>query len=449
MNTSASIRRLTTLGGALAVAGALVSAQSQDSVELRVRDLYASAEYDQALSVIGNSQDPAAQQYRALCLLALGRQADAEAALERLIASAPEFTLSAEDMPPRFITMFAQQRREIVPGVLRKLFAEAREDYRAKAYDRALPQFKRVLALSSEAEVRDAEGVDDLRLLAESFIDIATASEAPKPEVVAAAAPVARPGGECACAPVHSAGGRQTGDATLACPASRCAPGCPAAYGSGSTAAARSTSAAMVRTIDAALRRARAGARRTSGSTSPRPRMECRSRRNRSSRSTSTPRGRPTSGPTSTAICRNVVSGFSRTRILRTNGRVETVLLLVVDRDAIDVHPLGILASRRDCQRLPIDRDDKSHGGQNFPPILLTNFVVVAFTRVRAAMSALGLPTTGYILPVIVRRVGVMEGGTGGRHRVDRDLDPCARWLVNERLRFLALGPADTSISQG
>ena len=195
MITPASIRRLITFGGALAVAGALVSAQTQESLELRVRELYASAEYDQALSAIGDSQDPAAQQYRALCLLALGRQADAEAALERLIAAAPEFTLSTEDMPPRFVTLFAQQRREIVPGVLRKLFAEAREDYRVKAFDRALPQFKRVLALSSEPDVRGAEGVDDLRLLAESFIDIATASEAPKPkaEASASAPPVAAP----------------------------------------------------------------------------------------------------------------------------------------------------------------------------------------------------------------------------------------------------------------
>ncbi len=191
MNTSALIRRLATVGAAIVLAGAVVSAQAQDSLELRVRNLYASAEYDQALSAIGDSQDPAAQQYRALCLLALGRQADAEAALERLIASAPEFTLSAEDMPPRFVALFAQQRREIVPGVVRKLFAEAREDYRAKAYDRALPQFKKVLALSSDAEVRDVEGLDDLRLLAESFIDIATASESPEPTVIASAAPAA------------------------------------------------------------------------------------------------------------------------------------------------------------------------------------------------------------------------------------------------------------------
>ena len=195
MNTATSIRRLITLGSAIAVAGTLVSAQSQESLELRVRDLYASAEYDQALTAIGDSQDPAAQQYRALCLLALGRQADAEAAVKRLIASTPEFSLSAEDMPPRFITLFAQQRREIVPGVIRKMFAEAREDYRAKAFDRALPQFKRVLALSAEPELRSADGVDDIRLLAESFIEIATASEAPKPEAVASAvaAPVAPP----------------------------------------------------------------------------------------------------------------------------------------------------------------------------------------------------------------------------------------------------------------
>ena len=191
MNTSAFIRRLATAGAALVLTGA--SGFAQDSLELRVRNLYASAEYDQALSAIGDAQDPAAQQYRALCLLALGRQADAEAALERLIASAPEFTLSAEDMPPRFVAMFAEQRREIVPGVVRKLFAEAREDYRAKAYDRALPQFKKVLALSSDAEVRDEEGLDDLRLLAESFIEIAAASESPKPEVAASAAPAPAP----------------------------------------------------------------------------------------------------------------------------------------------------------------------------------------------------------------------------------------------------------------
>jgi tetratricopeptide (TPR) repeat protein len=147
---------------------ALVSAQSQPRVEDRVRDLYAAAEYDQALSLLADSNEPAAQQYRALCFLALGRDADAERALEALISSAPEFVVPADEMPPRFVTLFAQQRREIVPGVLKRLFSEARDDYRAKAYDRAVPQFKKIIALSSDDVVSDLDGVADLRLLASS-----------------------------------------------------------------------------------------------------------------------------------------------------------------------------------------------------------------------------------------------------------------------------------------
>jgi tetratricopeptide (TPR) repeat protein len=183
---AALVRRITSLSAVVIVTTGMAYAQAAPPLEERVRELYALAEYDQALSLIGDSQVPTAQQYRALCLLALGRQADAKAALEQLISASPEFTVSEEDVPPRFVALFIEQRKEIVPGVLRKMFAEAREDYRAKAFDRALPQFKRVLALSSAAEVREVEGVDDLRLLAESFIDIASASETAKPEVAAA-----------------------------------------------------------------------------------------------------------------------------------------------------------------------------------------------------------------------------------------------------------------------
>ena len=69
-----------------------------------------------------------------------------------------EFSLSGK--PTRSVHhLFAQQRREILPGVLRKLFAESGEDYRAKAFDPGqLPQFKRVLALAAEPEVRRRGG---------------------------------------------------------------------------------------------------------------------------------------------------------------------------------------------------------------------------------------------------------------------------------------------------
>jgi hypothetical protein len=187
MKSPGYTHRLTTSIGALVTMGVLVSAQAQPSLETRVRELYASAEYEEALSLVGESNDPAAQQYRALCLMALGRQSDAEAAVQRLILAAPEFKISEEDAPPRFVALVAEQRRQVVPTVVRRLFAEARDDYRAKAYEKALPQFQRVLALSSGSDIRAADGVEDLRLLAESFIEIAKASNAPKPEVVAPA----------------------------------------------------------------------------------------------------------------------------------------------------------------------------------------------------------------------------------------------------------------------
>ena len=52
-----------------------------------VRDLYAAASYAEALEVLGGVEGTdnteVVEQYRALCLLGLGRTADAEKALER------------------------------------------------------------------------------------------------------------------------------------------------------------------------------------------------------------------------------------------------------------------------------------------------------------------------------------------------------------------------------
>ena len=183
MNITAFVRTLTALTVAFVAATAVVSAQTESTLAERARELYAAADYEEAIALVGESQDSAAQQYRALSLLAIGRQADAEAAVRQLIWFAPEFTVSEEDVPPRFVALFTQQRREIIPELVRRLFTQARDDYRAKAYDRAVPQFKRVLALSSATEMREVEGVSDLRLLAESFLELASETAASKTDI--------------------------------------------------------------------------------------------------------------------------------------------------------------------------------------------------------------------------------------------------------------------------
>ena len=187
---TAYLRRLAvTAATVLMITASLVATtQTPEPLAERVRQLYASADYEQALSILGNADEPPLQQYRALCLLALGRHEDAKGVLEALVAASPEFTTSAEEMPPRFVTLLSQTRRQLLPAILRRLFAEARELYQAKAYDRAVPRFEQVVALSSEADVRDVDGVSDLRLLAEGFVDLAKAPQAARPQATASAA---------------------------------------------------------------------------------------------------------------------------------------------------------------------------------------------------------------------------------------------------------------------
>jgi tetratricopeptide (TPR) repeat protein len=174
----------------LTVASTAASGQSPEPIDGRVLQLYAAADYEQALAVLGNSAEPAAHFYRALCLLGLGRLSETEAALKLLVLASPEFTVSAEEVPPRLVALLTEKRRELLPGVLRRLFAQAREQYQSKAYDRAVPEFERILALSTPADVKGLDGVEDLRVLAEGFIDLSK-SPAPQPATPGPPAPAA------------------------------------------------------------------------------------------------------------------------------------------------------------------------------------------------------------------------------------------------------------------
>ena len=94
------------------VAGMLLlatGALAQDRDLNAARDLYASAAYDDALDMLNQlrstehpaSQSRAIEQYRAFCLLALGRSADAEQAIEAMVAAEPTFQPGESDASPR------------------------------------------------------------------------------------------------------------------------------------------------------------------------------------------------------------------------------------------------------------------------------------------------------------------------------------------------------------
>ena len=116
---SASMRRgaMGAVTMALVAAGLVLTATAgraaQDSL-LAARDLYRAAQYEDALvrlDTLKGSTHPAEEgaaieQYRAFCLLALGRSADAEQAIEAVVAAEPSFQPGDSDASPRIRSAF-------------------------------------------------------------------------------------------------------------------------------------------------------------------------------------------------------------------------------------------------------------------------------------------------------------------------------------------------------
>lgn len=191
-----TVRRYATAAVLLVAFAVTASAQNSESVNDRVERLYASAEYEQALALLDGARDRQGLLYRALCMFALGRDDEARTAVESLVAAAPDFIPSAEEVPPRLVALVTTTRRAVLPGVMRKIFEEARQHYQAKAPDRAMPLFQEVLRLASASDVRDLEGAADLRVLSQGFIDLGQATQAaplpPAPAATIAPVPAQR-----------------------------------------------------------------------------------------------------------------------------------------------------------------------------------------------------------------------------------------------------------------
>jgi TonB family protein len=161
------------------------SAAAQGS-EVDYKSLYAAAEYDKALAVAAPLDTLEAQQYEALCLLALGRQADASAAIEALVNAAPTFIPTSDDAPPRFVDLVSKIRQKVLPVIARRVFSEGRELYADKRNDEAILRFSLVLKLLADPSFTDPTTRQDLETLAQGFIDLATAKAVP---VVSSAPP--------------------------------------------------------------------------------------------------------------------------------------------------------------------------------------------------------------------------------------------------------------------
>jgi TonB family protein len=163
------------------------------------RDLYASARYDEALAVLNGlpsdtvaSDRKSIEQYRSLCLLALGRGSEAESAIAAVINADPMFMPGEADASPRVRTAFSEVRQRLLPQIASNRYAAAKAAYDRKEYSSAETQFRNLLTLLDDPHMGGR--LPDLRTLVSGFVDLAAAAAAPppepkKPEPAAVAAP--------------------------------------------------------------------------------------------------------------------------------------------------------------------------------------------------------------------------------------------------------------------
>lgn len=159
------------------------------------RTQYQAAAYDEALTTLqhlaANKSTLSAtdardvEEYRFLCLLALGRKDEARTAMALVVKSDPLYTLDAGATPPRVVTAFTEVRRDLLPQLATQIYAESKAAYDKKETAEAKAGFEQLMAMLADPDMQGK--LADLGTLAKGFLDL-SASAAP-----VAAAPVAAP----------------------------------------------------------------------------------------------------------------------------------------------------------------------------------------------------------------------------------------------------------------
>ena len=162
------------------------------------RTQYQAAAYDEALTTLqqlaANKASLSAtdardvEEYRFLCLLALGRKDEARTAMGIVVKSDPLYTLDAGSTPPRVVTAFTEVRRELLPQIATQLYAESKAAYDKKDTVDARAGFEQLMQMLADPDMQGK--LSDLGTLAKGFLDLSATAGAP---VAAAPAPAAAP----------------------------------------------------------------------------------------------------------------------------------------------------------------------------------------------------------------------------------------------------------------
>jgi protein TonB len=185
---------------ALLAAVTVASAQAPAPVSslATARTLYASAEYGGALDMLNGlvTETPAGPErqaielYRALCLVAVGNNAEAVKVIDAMIVQDPLYRPAADDVPPRLRSAFTDARKRLLPALVQQQYVAAKVSFDKKDYAAAAKGFSQVLAGLNDPDLESASSqppLSDLKMLATGFNDLAAKAIAPPPPPAPAA----------------------------------------------------------------------------------------------------------------------------------------------------------------------------------------------------------------------------------------------------------------------
>ena len=185
---SALVACLVATGALTIVPNAL--AQSPPGSLGAARDLYAAAAYEDALTVLnglrasGRREDSVLiEQYRAFCLLALGRAAEADSAIEAAVIAAPFAQPWESEASPRVRSAFREVRRRVLPAIIEQQYSDARAAFERKDTT-AADRFTQVLALIADPDLQSLASQPPLsrtRAMAADFLALSTPEPPPPP----------------------------------------------------------------------------------------------------------------------------------------------------------------------------------------------------------------------------------------------------------------------------
>jgi TonB family protein len=182
------------------------------------RDLYASAQYDDALKLLDRltgstgEEQQSIELYRSLCFLAIGRTRDAERSIENIISRDPLYQ-PGEDLSPRMRSAFSDAKKRVLPTLVQQHYADAKGAFERKEFDVAALGFKRVIDALNDPDMGNAAKLPplaDLRTLAAGFHDLSVKAIPPPPPP--RSEPVAPPPVVAVVAPPPSAPKIYTGE---------------------------------------------------------------------------------------------------------------------------------------------------------------------------------------------------------------------------------------------